>query len=174
MQLTMFYLIGFNPIKPDIGLIFWTTVIFILFWGLIGKFAFKPIANALKKRETDIQNALDQARLAKEEMQNLKAENDKLLAEAREERTKILKEARDAGTKIVSEAKQKAREEAQNIVTSAKQEIENQKKQAITEVKNEVGQMAVNLAEQVLRRELSDKSSQEQFIDGLVKDIKLN
>lgn len=174
MDLTMFYLLEFNPIMPDVGLIFWTSVIFILFWVLVGRFAFKPIASALRKRETDIQNALDQARHAREEMQNLRAENDKLLAEAREERTKILKEARDTGNKIVAEAKQKAKEEAQNIVTSARQEIENQKKQAITEVKNEVGKIAINLTEQLLRRELSDKAAQENFVNALVKDIKLN
>ena len=174
MELTMFYLLEFNPIKPDIGLILWTSIIFLLFWFLIGKFAFKPIAQALRKRETDIQNALDQARLAKEEMQNLKAENEKLLIQAREERTQMLKEARDAANKVVAEAKQKAKEEAQTIVTNARNDIENQKKQALTEVKNQVGLIAIDIAEKVLKRELQDKTAQEGYVDGLIKDIKLN
>lgn len=170
----MFYLLEFNPIKPDFGLILWTTLIFLLFWLLIGKFAFRPIASALKKREADIQNALDQARQAREEMQNLQAENEKLLATAREERTKMLKEARDTGNKLISEAKSKAREEAQNIVSNARQEIENQKQQALTEVKNQVGLIAIDIAEKVLKRVLQDKGTQEDYVNDLIGDIKLN
>ena len=75
----MYYLLEFNPIKPDIGLIFWTSIIFLLFWFVIGRFAFRPIASALRKRESDIQDALDMATRAKEEMAVLKAENDKIL-----------------------------------------------------------------------------------------------
>ena len=91
----MFYLISFDPIKPDLGLILWTTLIFVLFWLIIGKFSFKPIAEALKKRSTDIQDALDEAGKARAEMQNLNAENEKLLADARTERAKLMKVASD-------------------------------------------------------------------------------
>jgi F-type H+-transporting ATPase subunit b len=170
----MFYLLDFSPIKPDIGLILWTTVIFGLFWLIIGKYAFKPIASALKKRELDIQTSLDQAKFARQEMANLKAENEKLLATAREERAKILKEAKDAGEHIVQESKTKAKEEAQKIVTSAKAEIESQKKQAIIEVKNEVGNMALDIAEQVLRQALKQDKAQQDLVNTLVKEIKLN
>ncbi|HLF63065.1 MAG TPA: F0F1 ATP synthase subunit B [Saprospiraceae bacterium] len=170
----MFYLMDFDPIKPDIGLIFWTTVIFLLFWGIVGRFAFKPIASALRKRELDIQSSLDQARLARQEMANLKAENEKLLASAREERARMLKDAKDAGEQIVQESKYKARDEAQKIVTSAKAEIESQKKQALIEVKNQVGNMALDIAEQVLRLKLKDDQAQQTLVNTLVKEIKLN
>jgi F-type H+-transporting ATPase subunit b len=170
----MFYLLDFEPIKPDIGLIFWTTIIFGLFWLIVGKFAFKPIASALRKREEDIQSSLDQAKFARTEMANLKAENEKLLAEAREERAKILKEAKDAGERIVQEAKQKAKDEAQKIVTGAKAEIESQTKQALIEVKNQVGNMALNVAEQVLRTKLKDDKQQQELVDKLVKEMKFN
>jgi F-type H+-transporting ATPase subunit b len=170
----MFYLLDFEPIKPDIGLIFWTTIIFGLFWLIVGRFAFKPIASALRKRELDIQTSLDQAKHARQEMANLKAENDKLLAQAREERARILKEAKDAGEHIVQESKQRAKEEAQKIVTSAKAEIEGQKKQAIIEVKNQVGNMALDIAEQVLRLKLQDDKEQQALVNTLVKEIKFN
>lgn len=170
----MFYLMEFNPIKPGIGLIFWTTVIFALFWLIVGKFAFRPIADALRKRESDIQNALDEARKAREEMANLQAENEQILSQAREERARILKEARNAGDRVISEAKTKARDEAQIIVTNAKQEIENQKKKALIEVKNEVGNIALGIAEKILRKELKGDTAQEQYVDELVKDIDLN
>ena len=131
----MIYLLDFEPIKPTIGLLFWTGIIFLLFWGIIGKFAFRPIASALRKREDDIQNALDEAKRARDEMSNLKSENEKLLAQAREERARILKDAKDASNQMITESKDRAKEEAQKIVSSAKEEIESQKKQAILEVK---------------------------------------
>jgi len=170
----MIFLADFSVIKPDFGLLFWTTVIFLLFWFIIGKFAFRPIADALKKREFDIQNALDEAKRVRQEMANLKAENEELLAQAREERAKILKEAKDAGNGIITEAKDKAKLEAQKIVANAKEQIENQKMAAIIDLKNQVGIISLEIAEKVIRRELSGDTAQEQFVNGLVKDIKLN
>lgn len=170
----MLFLLDFSPIKPDLGLILWTTLIFILFWVIIGKLAFGPIKDALKKRETDIQNALDQARKAREEMANLKAENEELLAQAREERAKILKEAKEAKERIIAEAKIKAKEEAKKIVSDAKEQIENQKMAAMVEIKNTVGNMALEIAEKVLKKQLQGNAEQEQFVKTLVDDIKLN
>lgn len=170
----MFYLLDFSPIKPDIGLILWTTVIFGLFWLIVGRFAFRPIAEALRKREDDIQSSLDEAKRAKEEMSQLKSENDKLLAQAREERARILKDAKDASNQLINDAKTKAKEEAQKIVTDARLEIENQTRQALIEVKNQVGNMALDIAGKVLRRELEGNQAQEDFVNTLVKEIDLN
>jgi F-type H+-transporting ATPase subunit b len=170
----MFYLLDFNPILPDVGLIAWSTVTFLLFWLIVGKFAFKPIAQALGKRESDIQEALDLAKKAREEMAALKSDNDRIIGEAREEQARIMKEAKDAGNKIIAESKDKARDEAQKIVTNARLEIDNQAKHAITEVKNQVGNMALEIAEQVLRKELSNDTAQQAYVDELVKEIKLN
>ncbi|NNE13571.1 MAG: F0F1 ATP synthase subunit B, partial [Saprospiraceae bacterium] len=145
-----------------------------LFWFLIGKFAFKPIALALKKREDDIKNSLAEAERARDEMANLKAENEQILAEARAERAKILKEATETKNAIVSEAKNKAKEEANRIVTSAKLEIENEKQAALISVKNEVGMMATDIAEKIIRKQLSGNEDHESFVGTLIDEIKLN
>ena len=168
----MIFLIDFSPIKPDFGVMFWTTLLFLLFWLLIGKFAFKPIAAALRKREADIQGSLDEAKRVRQDMLNLKAENEELLVQAREERAKILKEAKDAGNKIVDEAKGRAKEEAQKIVASSKEQIENQKMAAITDLKNQVGAISLEIAEKVLRKELRGNAEQEAFVNDLVKERK--
>lgn len=168
------FLIEFNVIQPDVGLIFWSALIFIIFWLLMSKVAFKPIIAALKKREADIQGSLDEAKRVRQEMANLKAANEALLLQAREERAQILKEAKDAGNKIVEEAKAKAKEDAQKIVADAKEQIENQKMAAITDLKNQVGAISIEIAEKVIRRELHGNAEQEAFVNGLVKDIKLN
>ena len=168
------FLVDFNPIKPDAGLIIWTTIIFLLFWGLIGRFAFRPIAEALKIRSNDIQNALDEAKKAKEEMANLQAQNEQLLQKAREERAEMLKEAKETKNKIIAEAKEKAKADANKIVSDARQEIENQKKSALAEVKSEAGLIALNIAEQVIRKELKGDQEQVAFVNQLVSEINKN
>ncbi|GAB4254001.1 MAG: F0F1 ATP synthase subunit B [Saprospiraceae bacterium] len=170
----MIFLIDLSVLKPDVGLIAWTILIFALFWGLMAKFAFRPIINALKKRESDIQNSLDEAKRVREEMAKMKAENEELLAQAREERAKILKEAKEAGDRIVAEAKDKAKEEAKKIVTNAKEQIENQKMAAIVDLKNQVGKFSLEIAEKVIRKQLEGDKQQQAFVEELVKDLKLN
>ncbi len=170
----MIFLLDFSPIKPDIGLLLWSSVIFILFWVIMGKMAFGPIKEALKKRESDIQDALDEAKKAREEMSNLKAQNEQVLAEAREERSKILKEAKEMRDSMIREAKDKAKDEAQKIVTSAKNEIENLKSAVLIDLKNQSGMMALEIAEKIIKKQLAGDSEQEKFANSLIDDIKLN
>lgn len=170
----MFSLVTFTPFQPTPGLAIWSLLIFLLFWYLMAKFAFKPIAQALAKRENDIQDAIDQAKKAREEMANMKAENEKLLAQAREERAKILQEAKDIKSQMITEAKDKAKEEASKIVSNAMNDIENQKKAAIAEVKNELGNIALSIAEKVIKKELKGNTEQESYVNSLVKEINLN
>ena len=170
----MLFLADFNVLKPEPGLLIWTTIIFLLFWFLMSRFAFKPIGAALKQRENDIQSALDEARKAREEMSSLQAENEKLLAQAREERSAILKEAKDAKDEIIAEAKERANAQYKRKVESALQDIENQKMAALVSLKNEVGSMAVEIAEKILRRELANKTEQESYAKSLADNIKMN
>ncbi|MCB9355934.1 MAG: F0F1 ATP synthase subunit B [Lewinellaceae bacterium] len=170
----MLFLVDFSVIKPEPGLLIWTTIIFGLFWFLMSRFAFKPIGESLKKRELDIQNSLDEAKKAREEMANLQAENEKLLAQAREERSQILKEAKEAKDEIIAEAKERANAEYKRKVESALQDIENQKQAALVALKNQAGQMAIEIAEKVLHKELSDKNAQEAYAKSLADNIKLN
>jgi F-type H+-transporting ATPase subunit b len=170
----MLFLADFSVIKPEPGLLFWTTLIFILFWWLMSRFAFKPIGEALKKREQDIQEALDEAKMARAEMANLQAENEKLLAQAREERSAILKEAKEAKDEIIAEAKERANTEYKRKVESAIQDIENQKMAALVDLRNKAGQMGIDIAEKVLQRELANKPDQEAYAKGLIDQIKMN
>lgn len=170
----MFVLLTFTPFQPTPGLAIWSLLIFVLFWVIMGKFAFKPIARALEQRETDIQNALDAARSAKEEMANLKAQNEKIMAEAREEKARILQEAKDIKNQTISEAKEKAREEAAKIVAAARNDIENQKKAAIAEIKMQVGGMAIEIAEKLVRTQLKGQPEHEAYVKKLVDEFNLN
>ncbi|HRG42981.1 MAG: F0F1 ATP synthase subunit B [Saprospiraceae bacterium] len=166
--------LDFSPIKPTFGLLFWSTIIFLIFWLIIGKFAFKPIVKALNDRADDIQKSLDSAKNAKLEMSQLKAENETILAEAREEKMRIIKEAKDAANLLIAEGRDKAKEEAQRIVVNAKNDIEIAKKSALVDVKNQVGAMAIEIAEKVIRKNLASDQTQQEYVNRLMDEIKMN
>lgn len=161
-------------LTPDLGLLVWNFVAFLILLIILGKFAWKPILKSLKERETGIADSLATAERVKAEMAQLKSENEALLAKAREERAQLLKEARDTKDKIISEAKEQAKVEAGKIFTEANAAIQQQKMAALTDVKNQVGMLVIEVAEKVLRRELNDKSQQEKYIRELAEEVKLN
>ena len=161
-------------LTPSFGLIFWTLLAFIIVFFILKKYAWKPILKSLDEREKNISSSLETAERIKLEMAQMKNENEALLAKAREERALLLKEARETRDKIVSEAKEQARGDAARIVAEAQQAIQNQKLAAITEVKNEVSALVIEVAEKILRRELSNKAEQEKFIKKLTSETLVN
>ena len=138
------------------------------------KFAWKPILNSLQDREDGIKNALDSAEKAKLEMQNLQADNQKLLNEARAEREAMLKDARDMKAKMIEDAKEEAQTQANQIIEQAQAAIANEKKAATAEIKNLVSTLSIEIAEKVVREELSNKDKQLKLVASMLGDAKLN
>jgi F-type H+-transporting ATPase subunit b len=161
-------------LTPSFGLLIWTLLAFGIVFYILKKFAWKPILASLKERELGIAESIATAERVKAEMAQLKSENEALLAKAREERAQILKEARDIKEKILTDAKEQAKVEANKIISEANAAIQTQKMAALTDVKNQVGLLVIDVAEKVLRRELSSKAEQESFIRQLASDVKLN
>lgn len=159
---------------PSIGLLFWTLVAFLIVFFILKKFAWKPILETLKERETSIADALSTAEKVKVEMAQLKNENEALMARAREERATLIKEAKETADRMIGEAKDKAKAEAAKILADAQTSIEQQKMAALTDVKNQVGKLVIEVSEKVLRRELTNKNEQESHIKSLVDGVKLN
>jgi F-type H+-transporting ATPase subunit b len=161
-------------VTPELGLIFWQLVIFGIVLLLLRAFAWKPILSSLKERESSIEGALRMADQAKLEMQELKAGNEKLLAEARMERDRILKEATDVSNQLIEQAKNKATEEGSRMIQQAREAIQNEKNSALAEVKNTAAKLSIDIAERILRRELADQPAQQQLVDSYLKEVKLN
>jgi F-type H+-transporting ATPase subunit b len=161
-------------IEPGIGLIVWTTFTFILLLILLGKFAWKPILTAIKTREEGIEDALAKAENALNDMRELKSNNEKILADARVERDNLLKEARDTKDAIIAEAKAKSQSEAERIMSSAREQITNEKNAAVAELKNQVAILSIEIAEKILRSELSNDEKQKALVNNLMKDVNLN
>jgi len=159
---------------PEFGLLIWTLLAFLVVFYILGKFAWPAIVKGLKEREQGISDALASAEKVKAEMAQLKSENEALLAQAREERAQMLKEARDIKDKIINDAKDQAKTEASKIITNAGAAIEQQKMAAITDVKNQVGNLVIEISEKILRRQLSNKAEQENYIKQLANEVKLN
>ncbi|WP_420378534.1 F0F1 ATP synthase subunit B [Gilvibacter sp.] len=150
------------------------TILFLLLIFLMVKFAWKPILNALNEREDNIQGALDAAEKAKLEMENLQADNKKLLTEARAERDAMLKEARDMKAKMIADAKDEAKAAADQMIAQAQAAIESEKKAAVADLKNQVASLSVDIAEKVVRAELADAGKQQKLVENLLGDVKLN
>ncbi|MGN6616845.1 MAG: F0F1 ATP synthase subunit B [Ilyomonas sp.] len=161
-------------LTPSFGLLIWTLLAFLIVFFILKKFAWKPIIQSLKDRETGIAESIATAERVKAEMAHLKSENEALLAKAREERAQMLKEAKDTGDKMLAEAKEKAQSEYNRILADAQQAIQQQKNAAIIDVKNQVGHLVIEVAEKVLRKELADKAQQENYIKQLADGVKLN
>ena len=163
-----------NLLTPAFGLLIWTLLAFLIVFFILKKFAWPAIIGGLKKREESIADSLATAEKVRAEMAQLKSENEALLAKAREERAQMLKEARETKDKIINEAKEQAKLEANKIITDAQAAINTQKMAALTEVKNQMGKLVIEVSEKVLRKELEDKGAQENYIKGLVNEVKLN
>jgi F-type H+-transporting ATPase subunit b len=163
-----------NLITPEIGLVFWMTLTFLTVLFLLSKFAWKPIMNAIKEREQSIENALSSAENAKKEMAKLQSNNEQLLRDAQLERDALLKSAREAKEMIVSEARTKATEEAERIISIAREAIKNEKLAAITELKNQVAILSLEIAEKLVKQNLSSDEKQKELSNKLIADLKLN
>ena len=161
-------------LTPDIGLVAWATISFILLLIVLKKFAWKPIVTTLDERNTSIENALAQAEAAREEMKALSARNEEILKEAKEERNNILKEANKVKEQIVADAKLTAQENVSKIMEDASKDIENQKLAVMAELKNASAGLALEIAEKVIAKQLSAKGEQEKFISELAAQANLN
>jgi F-type H+-transporting ATPase subunit b len=159
---------------PGLGLIFWTLLAFLVVFLILKKFAWPAIINGLNERERTIADSLASAEKIRAEMTLMKSENEALLAQAREERAGMLKDARNTSDKMIADAKEKARTEYDKILADAQNAIQLQKNAVLTDLKNQVGALVIEVAEKVLRKELSDKSTQENYIKELSEQVKLN
>ena len=156
------------------SLIFWTTIIFVVFFILLAKFAWKPILGAVKSREESINNALASAEAARREMQNLTADNERILQEARMERDALLKEARDMKDKMIADSKHEAQVQGERMIEQAKAAIEAEKNAAMSELKSQVSSLSLEIAEKLLKEELSNKEAQTKLVERMLGDVKLN
>ena len=161
-------------VTPDIGLIFWTTVSFAILYFILAKFAWKPILGAVNEREKSIKDALSAAEMAKEEMASLKADNEKILKEAKLQRESLLKEAREIRSRIIADAESEATEKANKLIQSAKTAIENEKSAAMKELNNTVVDLSLNIAEKLLSKELDNKEKHQENIQEFLENTKLN
>ncbi|UHO40027.1 F0F1 ATP synthase subunit B [Chryseobacterium capnotolerans] len=161
-------------IEPGIGLLFWMTLTFVILLFLLAKFAWKPIVNAVNERETSIVDALNQAKLAKKEMEDLKADNERIIREAKIERDAILKEAREIKDRIVGEAKDVAKAEGDKLIEAAKQTINAEKNAAMADIRTQIGALSVNIAESILKQKLDNTEAQNELVQNYINKSNLN
>ena len=156
------------------GLFVWQVVIFVGLIFFLKKFAWKPILDAVNDREEGIKNALLSAENARKEMQNLQASNERILQEARLERDSLLKDAREIKEKMIADAKEEAQTQGLRMIEQAKASIESEKNAAMAELKSHVSSLSLEIAEKLLKDELSNKDAQMKLVEKMLGDVKLN
>jgi len=161
-------------LTPAIGLLFWMALVFGILVLFLKKFAWLPILSSLKEREDSIESALRMAEETRAEMAKLKSDNDKILAEARAERDKMIRDAKAITDKMIIDAKEKAVLEGNKIIADAREAIQQEKVSMVSQMKKDMASFSIEIAERVIRRELSDKSSQEALVSSLISEAKLN
>ncbi len=158
----------------SLGLFIMQTILFIGLILLLKKFAWKPILDAVNEREDGIKNALQSAENARREMANLQADNQRILNEARAERDTMLKDAREIKEKMIADAKAEAQNAGQKMIEQAKASIESEKNAAMAQLKAQVSSLSLEIAEKLLKDELSNKEAQVKLVEKMLGDAKLN
>jgi len=161
-------------VTPGIGMIFWSTLFFLVLLFILGKFAWPAILTAVKARNESIRNALAAADRAKEEMAQLQSDNEKILAEAKAERDAMMREAKTMKDKLIAEAKEKASEEADKLVKNARESIQREKAAALNDMKEQMATLSVDIAEKILRMKLEGSKAQKELVDKLINEADLN
>ncbi len=161
-------------VTPGIGLLFWMLLSFTIILVILKKFAWRPILSMLKERENKIETALNQARIAKEESEQIKDENKKLMDEAKKDREKLLREAKDTADKFIAQAKEQSVLDQKKMMDEAKIIIENEKKAALSDIRNQIAAYSLQIAEKVIKKQLSGNPQQVEYVDTLLKEMSVN
>ena len=161
-------------LTPDLGLLFWMLLAFLVVFVVLAIYGFPAIINMVEKRKQYIDESLSKAHEASERLENIRQEGEAMLQEAREQQAKIMQEAADTRDAIVEKAQEKAREEGARLLAEARQQIESEKQNAIRDIRAQVAVLSVQIAEKVLREKLSDDSQQMQLIDKLLDVVSVN
>ena len=159
---------------PKLGMMVWTLIAFGIVFFILAKYAWKPIVGSLQERQNNIDDAILSAEKVRQEMSELKSENEELLAKAREERSQMMRDAKETRDSIIAEAREQAKDEMNKIVADAQAVIHQQKMAAITDLKNQIGNLVLEVSEKVIRRELSSQTEQEKYIKDLTQNVELN
>jgi len=159
---------------PNYGLLFWQLVVFSIVLTILAVFVWKPVTEALRRRESVIEDSIKSAELAREEMMQIKADNEIVLKEARVQRDQLLKDAKTVANKIKEDAKSETSKISQKMISDAKDIIESEKNAALVQVKNLVSKLSLDIAEKLIHEKLKNDKSQQQLVEKFLKEVKIN
>ncbi|MCF8359033.1 MAG: F0F1 ATP synthase subunit B [Prolixibacteraceae bacterium] len=159
---------------PHLGTIIWVSIVFIIVFYILSKFAWKPLLKALEDREQSVESSLSAASEAEKKLQNLKDEQEAIISAARQEKEKILKAGIDQRDNIITTAKDTASAEAKKLLEEARKSIAREREAALVEMKNQIATLSIEIATKVVHADMDDKKRHEKLVDELIKDIDLN
>ena len=158
-------------LTPDPGLLFWMIIVFVVVFFILAKYGFPVIIRMVEDRKAYIDNSLKAAREANEQLANVKAEGEKILAQAHEEQARILAEAAATRDRIIKDAQNRAISEGDRLMIEIKKQIETEKESAIRDIRRQVAVLSVGIAEKIMRNKLADAKEQEELIDRMLDEM---
>lgn len=161
-------------LTPSPGLVFWTSLTFIILLVILRKYAWPSILRALKVREETIYFALEDAKKTREEIELMEEKRQSIMEEARLERDSVLREARKLKQEIIDEAREMAKKENERILQKAQQDIQKQRQEALYEIRETISRLSLEIAEKILKEELSDDDRQKKVINSYLNEMNLN
>lgn len=158
-------------LTPDVGLLFWMLLAFLVVFGLMAKFGFPVIINMVNERKNYIDESLQKAHEANERLASIEQEGERLLNEARARQAEILSQAKATSDSIVREAREKAQEEGAKLLQDAKTQIAAEKENALRDIRETVADLSVVIAEKVVRQKLANTTEQQKLIEQMLDEV---
>ncbi len=158
-------------LTPDLGLLVWMLLAFLVVFFVLAKFGFPVITNMVEARKKYIDESLKNAHEAAERLANIQQESEAMVQKAREEQATILKDAATTRDAILEDARTKARKEAERILGEAAVQIENEKQASLREIRSQVTRLSVEIAGKVLRQNLQGDRQQMQLIGRILDEM---
>lgn len=158
-------------LTPDPGTVFWMIIIFGVVFFILAKYAFPVIIGMVEERKKYIDQSLEAARQANEQLAQVRKETDRMLKEARDEQTRILKEASQTRDRVIKEARVRAQLEAQKALEETRLQIVAEKESALNDIRQQVAILSVDVAEKILRKDLKSEQEQLDLVNRLIDEM---
>lgn len=159
---------------PDSGLVIWMFIAFILLFLVLAKWGWPVIIKMMDSRAATIDQGVEDARQAKEQLDNAREEAKKYVVEAQVRQAEMLRDAARMKTEIIEQAKNEAAEAARKEMEAAKASIEQARKEAELQFRNEVGKFSIDIAEKMVRSRMKSDSAQTELVNKLLDEIEKN
>ena len=157
--------------KPEIGLVFWMLVVFLIILAILAKYAWPVIIRSIEQRADFIDSGVKFTREAKQRLDEVETKVEEMLAEAHRKQLAALQETERMKREMIENAKKEAADEVRKMMEEAKASMEQAKREAEKQMRRQVSRLSLEIAEKVLRKHLSKDTAQVELVDRMLDEL---